>query len=219
MADGFGWIVIGNSSTVNILEVIEMKVFLDMDGVVADFTAGLCAAFKIPFQNQPYSMPYGLWDYVHHVEQHYGVPWNSVKAACSEVGFWIELPALPKADRLYNYLNARHDVRFLTTPTGDPISVFDGKRAWLEARGWAVPHDKRMILLEKGETKEQYAASDIMLLDDQDKNVQDFRHGGGQAILVPRPWNNRHRECRGADQFEAFGNANRLVLEELEEMS
>lgn len=196
-----------------------MKIYLDMDGVVADFTAGLCAALNIPFTNYPYSMPHGLWDYVEYVEQRHGVAWDQVKQIVGTSDFWAELPALPKADRLYNYLNARHDVRFLTTPTGDPMLVFDGKRRWLEDRGWAVPHDKRMILLEPGETKKQYArGSDIVLLDDQDKNVQDFRHGGGLAILVPRPWNNRHRECRGGDQFQAFATANALVLEELEEM-
>jgi 5'(3')-deoxyribonucleotidase len=196
-----------------------MKIYLDMDGVVADFTAGLCAAFNIPFTNHPYSMPHGLWDYVEYVKKHYGVPWDQVKQACSDPSFWTELPALPKADRLYNYLSTRHDVQFLTTPTGDPTSVFGGKRRWLEKRGWVMPHDKRMILLEKGETKEQYARPDTVLLDDQDKNVQEFRHGGGLAILVPRPWNNRHRECRGNDQFQAFGEANALALEELKEMS
>ncbi len=196
-----------------------MKVFLDMDGVVADFTAGMCAALNIPFTNHPYSMPYGLWDYVAYVEKHYGVTWDRVKQVCSDPSFWAELPELPKAEMLYLDLVSRYDnVSFLTTPTGDPDAVFDGKREWLEDHGWATPHDKRMILLELGETKEQYARPDIVLLDDRDKNVQDFRHGGGLAILVPRPWNNRHRECRGDDEFQAFATANMLVFEELEEM-
>lgn len=195
-----------------------MKVFLDMDGVVADFTSGMCVAFNIPFTNHPYSMPYGLWDYVEYVEKYHGIPWDQVKQVCSDPSFWAELPELPGAVTLFANLQ-KYDMRFLTTPTGDPRAVFSGKREWLEDRDWVAPHDKQMILLESGETKEQYAAPDIVLLDDQDKNVQDFRHGGGLAILVPRPWNNRHRECRGCDQFEAFGAANALVLEELKEMS
>lgn len=197
-----------------------MKVFLDMDGVVADFTAGLCAAFNIPFTNYPYSMPHGLWDYVEYVEQYYGVTWDQVKQVCSDRSFWVELPGLPKSDNLYKALTLiyEHDVRFLTTSTGDFDAVFDGKREWLEGRGWATSHDKRMILLEPGETKEQYARPDTVLLDDQDKNIQDFRHGGGRAILVPRPWNNRHRECQGDNQSQAFTAANVLVLEELEEL-
>lgn len=195
-----------------------MKIFLDMDGVVADFTAGMCAAVGLPFSNQPYLFPRGLWDYVDWLDRVHHVNWLDVELACSSEDFWADLPALPKADQLYNYLNTRHGVRFLTTPTGDTMVCFGGKRRWLEARGWAVPHDKRMVLLEHGETKEEYARPDIVLLDDQDKNVQDFRHGGGQAILVPRPWNNRYRECRGLNASEAFGNANRLVVEELQEM-
>lgn len=196
-----------------------MKIWLDIDGVVADFTAGICAAVGLPFTNQPYPFPHGLWDYVEWLDEIRGVNWYDVKLACSSEDFWADLPALPKANRLYNYLNTHHDVRFLTTPTGDTVACFDGKRRWLEARGWAIPYDKRMILLEPGETKEQYVRFDRVLLDDQDKNVQEYRHGGGLAILVPRPWNNRHRECRGDNQFDAFANANRLVVEELEEMS
>jgi len=195
-----------------------MKVFLDMDGVIADFTAGLCATFNIPFTNHPYSMPHGLWDYVDHVEKKYGVSWAKVSRVCSDPRFWAELPELPGAGSLYRDLIRHHEVQFLTTPTGDPDAVFDGKRKWLEDRDWAIPHDKRMILLEKGETKEQYARPDVVLLDDQDKNIQEFRHGGGLAILVPRPWNNRRRECCGDTALMAFLNANDLVLDELEEM-
>lgn len=195
-----------------------IKIWLDMDGVVADFTTGMCAAVNIPFTNYPYSMPHGLWDYVTYIEEHYGITWDQVESVCSDPSFWAELPQIPGADWLYNYLNMRYDVQFLTTSTGDLINVFAGKRQWLEARDWAIPHDKRMVLLDKGETKEQYARPDVLLLDDQDQNVQDFRHGGGLAILVPRPWNNRHRECRGNNQFQVFDNANTLVFEELREM-
>ena len=196
-----------------------MKMYLDMDGVVADFTAGLCAAFNIPFTNYPHTFSQGLWDWRAELEKHPGISWDQAKQVCSDPSFWAELPELPGASDLFHNLTDAYEVRFLTTPTGDINAVFDGKREWLEDREWVAPHDKRMILLELGETKEQYARPDIVLLDDQDKNVQDFRHGGGLAILVPRPWNNRHRECRGSDQFQAFAAANDLVLDELEEMS
>lgn len=195
-----------------------MNIYLDMDGVVADFTAGLCRAFGIPFTNYPYSMPHGLWDYVEYVEQRHGVTWDQVKQVVGTSDFWAKLPELPGALTLFAKLQ-KYDLHFLTTPTGDPMAVFDGKREWLEDRDWAAPHDGSMILLEKGETKEQYARPDSVLLDDQDMNVQEFRHGGGRAILVPRPWNNRHRECMDMFADTAFKRANDLVLEELEEMS
>lgn len=185
------------------------KLWLDMDGVIADFTAGVCRYFKIPFSNENYPFPLGLWDYVKYFEDEHDLSWADVKIACSCSSFWENLPLLPNAIKFYGTLAHHFDIQFLTTPTGDFGSVFDGKRKWLKQHGFAVLHDKRMTLLESGESKEDYAAKYLFLIDDQDVNVQKFRHGGGYAVLVPRPWNNRHRE------FISFEHANDLVLAEL----
>lgn len=188
------------------------KLWLDMDGVIADFTAGVCRAFDIPFSNEPYLFPQGLWDYVEWLKTERNLPWSRVKIMCSDVRFWQNLSLLPSAFEFYETLAHHFDVRFLTTPTGDYHAVFDGKRKWLEWHGFAALHDRRMVLLDSDETKEDYASPGYFLIDDQDKNVQIFRHGGGYAVLAPRPWNNRHRE------FRSFEQANDLVLAELLEV-
>jgi len=188
------------------------KLWLDMDGVIADFTAGVCKAFDIQFSNEDYPFPLGLWDYIKYLQDKRNLLWSKVRFVGSTASFWQNLSVLPNAKKFYRTLICHFDVRFLTTPTGDFDAVFDGKRKWLERHGFAVPHDKRMLLLEPGETKEDYAAPGIILIDDQDSNVQKFRHGGGYAVLAPRPWNNRHRE------FKSFEEANDMILAELLEI-
>ena len=38
------------------------------------------------------------------------------------------------------------------------------------------------------------AHSGSLLIDDYDKNINDFRQAGGNAILVPRQWNSMYKE-------------------------
>jgi len=42
----------------------RLKIVFDMDGILADFTSGLCQAFKIPYDVDIYRLVPGLWDYV-----------------------------------------------------------------------------------------------------------------------------------------------------------
>ncbi len=174
-----------------------------------NFTAGLCNAFDISFSNEPYSFPLGLWDYVKWLEKTHGVGWDDVKIMTSCSAFWKGLPLLPNAKEFFDTLKLHFDIQFLTSPTGNFDTVFNGKRMWLEKHGFAVSGDESLVLMPLGVSKESYATSLLFLIDDKDKNVQEFRHGGGYAVLSPRPWNNRHRE------FESFEQANNLVLTEL----
>ena len=43
-----------------------------------------------------------------------------------------------------------------------------------------------------GPSKHLCANPETLLIDDSDKNVDSFRKCGGQAVLVPRPWNSLH---------------------------
>jgi len=193
---------------------MEKIVILDMDGVISDFTAGMCRAMGIDYDPDNYPFPKGLWDYVGHLERVKGISWKDVEAICSNPRFWIDLPLMPDAKNLYRLLTegCGFEVYFLTTPTGDPIANFDGKRAWLEWHGFAMPHDKRMILMEPGESKGKYAVYSSVLMDDQDKNIQDFIKSGGHGVLVPRPWNNRHFD------FVSYARANRAAVGNLLEI-
>jgi len=76
----------------------------------------------------------------------------------------------------------------LTCPTDDPECPA-GKLKWIQLNCPPQLHRQYMI----GEPKFLCARPDSLLVDDSDKNVNLFREKGGQAILLPRPWNSGHK--------------------------
>ncbi len=57
-----------------------------------------------------------------------------------------------------------------------------------------------------GGKKHLLAHKDALLIDDRDENVAEFRHAGGKAILIPRPWNNQrcHTDANGNFNVDDF---------------
>lgn len=192
-----------------------MEIYLDMDGVISDFTAGVCKLLNIKFDPIRYSETFltGLWDYTEWIKDKFGVEWAYIAEKCSTEHFWSHLPLIPDAYRLHNLLALKYKITFLTTPTGDYLKCLYGKKEWLQINNFTSFNSERtnhIILMQNGKSKAVYAQPDTVLIDDNDKNVQEFIKGGGKAILVPRPWNNRHFE------FRTYKQANDLVLENLE---
>lgn len=78
----------------------------------------------------------------------------------------------------------RDNVFILTAPTLDPLCVA-GKVQWIQNQ---LPRElQRNFLI--GPHKHICAKPGHLLVDDFDRNVKAFRAEGGQALLVPRPWN------------------------------
>lgn len=184
-----------------------MHVFLDMDGVIADFTSGVCSAMGLSFDNSKYPFPAGLWDYGAYLKRVHGVRWEDVTTLCNNPEFWEKLPMLPDAKRLYEDIAARASITFLTTATGDRSACYQGKLWWLLKHGFMAEGDSsRLTCLGPGEGKGPLANPESVLIDDKDSNVQDFIKAGGKAIVVPRPWNNSHFD------FIDFSQANTRCL-------
>ena len=83
-------------------------------------------------------------------------------------------------------LNCDRDIEqsglgFLTQPVRDPASLA-GKKEWKHEHYPGIP-----FLI--GDQKRLVSAPGFVLVDDHFKNVEDWRDGGGDAILVPGPWN------------------------------
>jgi len=79
----------------------------------------------------------------------------------------------------------RENVMICTKSIGHPLH-FAGKIQWMRDN---LPH---WIIEQYSITpvKHAYARPDVLLIDDAPENVDKFRATrGGQAILVPRPWN------------------------------
>lgn len=81
-------------------------------------------------------------------------------------------------------LVGQENVCLLTSPTIDP-DCLAGKLEWIHTFAPRWLHRSFLV----GPRKQFCAHSEALLIDDADKNVNAFREWGGNAILVPRPWN------------------------------
>lgn len=100
---------------------------------------------------------------------------------------WSDAPLSDEFPQLIEHcerLVGRENICLLTSPTLDP-ECLAGKLEWIHKH--MPPWLHRQFLV--GPVKHFCARPDALLVDDADKNVRKFKEHGGQAFLVPRPWN------------------------------
>lgn len=162
-----------------------MKCLLDLDGVLANFTKGASIAHNRPY---PYHLPEnrGKFD----LEELWGMTrtqfWKPL-----DKEFWESLEPMHDAFQIVELLlrrfNGKKNVCILSSPSEND-GCLDGKRNWIKNY---FPDLSRQFLL--GPQKEFCAHSGAVLLDDFDRNVTTFIRHGGNAYLIPRPWNSGHQ--------------------------
>jgi len=113
--------------------------------------------------------------------------------------------SFPKSDEFQWLLDScealvgRENICILTTPILDP-GCAAGKMEWIYNHCPKWLHRQYLI----GPPKHFCAQPDALLIDDSDRNVKLFQAHGGQAILVPRPWNSLHGVCVKRQLGDAF---------------
>ncbi len=167
-----------------------MRCFIDMDGVLADYYGGICRAFRAPMDPPawPYRCRLGDWDFFVGHPLHLN---NEQVAPVMNRDFYANLDLLPDARELMKCCEERFgsEVFFLSSPWDTP-GCDQGKREWVKKH---FPDYSKKTLI--GSCKEACAHPKAVLFDDSPKNCESFIRAGGQAILIPRPWNMRHNVC------------------------
>jgi 5'(3')-deoxyribonucleotidase len=166
---------------------MSIKVFLDMDGVIADFVS---AAVRVHGKPDPYLLPssLGIFD----MEKLWGITIEEFWAPINDAGasFWSTLEpmkdAFDIAQTAIDFAGGPENVCVLTSPSNDPGCI-PGKRAWMEMH---FPELKKNMLF--GSAKHFLAGPNRILVDDRDKNLEDFAAHGGRSVCVPRLWNRLH---------------------------
>lgn len=159
--------------------------FLDMDGVIADFVGAICKAHGRP---SPYTEASAMG--VFEIERLWGMTAREFWQPCNDdAGFWYGLELMPDAEAIVTHVSRSfgpENVAILTSPSLDRDCV-PGKRAWIKKY---FPQFAGSMIFTGA--KRFLAHEDAMLIDDRDKNVEDFIAAGGEAVLIPRPWNVLH---------------------------
>lgn len=170
------------------------RILLDLDDVLNRFTLTALKHVGCPIDTDRYDL--------YPTEVGYEI----IQAANTLVGwekfglsdFWNSIPRRlwatvePSQEmhlliRMCEELVGRDNIAILTSPTIDP-ECLAGKGEWVRDHLPKWLH--RQVLI--GPCKHFCAHPEALLIDDADKNVDKFRAWGGNAILVPRPWNTRH---------------------------
>ena len=156
-----------------------MILHLDMDGVVADFVAGLSELHQRqnPYLN-PHETRWGFYECWGMTEQEAYAPVNEE--------FWIGLKKTPWCDwflQSATYLFEAENIFFLSKPIARS-NAYEGKGEWLK-RNTQFNIDRLLI----GKPKYAAAHMNSALFDDNDRNVTEYIEAGGRGIVCPGPFN------------------------------
>lgn len=165
-------------------------IFLDIDGVLADFAGGVCNLYGIDRDLAYESWPEGTYDVCDALGIDTEEMWMRIDAR--GVRFWEQLQPYPWAHEVFATCHEHGRVVLLTSPSYHWTSAA-GKVAWIQRH--LGPNFRDYLI---GPPKHACAHDRAVLVDDSESNVRAFTQHGGQGITFPAPWNNRN-EKPGAD--------------------
>lgn len=160
---------------------------LDLDDVLVDFIGSAHRFHNMPFDLDNYPYTRGMWEILDD-EEVLGMPrsewWDAL-----DHNFWECLPWTEDGKEILSLVEEAFGKENVTLLTASPIhpDAHSGKYAWILRE----MNDYRKNYLI-GAVKYRCAMPDAVLIDDREKNVEEFIAAGGQAILVPRMWNSLH---------------------------
>lgn len=143
-----------------------MKIYLDMDGVLADWDK----KYKDLFGVDPINVKQGSQEAKKNFEEFI------LKKSFETLEY------LPNARRLLEFVDGLGvDVEILSSSGGAKrfAEVEAQKKAWLASKGLLYP----VNIVPGGSKKAAFATPDSILIDDTIRVVDKFRKAGGQAIL------------------------------------
>ena len=151
---------------------------LDLDGVLVEFVRGALA-----FHNKQLPPKEVRW----HFPEQIGFKGILANEFWDPLGqeFWANLDWTEEGEHLLSELESLfgNNIAIVSSPCNTP-GCDDGKRDWVRKH---LPEYRRRTFL--GGDKHVFADSSKVLIDDYDPHISNFLNAGGQAFLVPRPWN------------------------------
>ena len=152
-------------------------IYLDMDGVIADFITPSLLAADIPLKHDDVKQ----WNYYE--------PYMTAEEFWSRIAaddtFWLDIEPYPWAHELFDACKRVAPVIFCSSPCADPRCAAQ-KIQWLRINGFMGPDENNYILTPH---KEHFAKPFRVLIDDSDKNIDNFNWHGGYGVTFPQNYN------------------------------
>lgn len=171
-----------------------VKVFIDSDGVLADFCKGASNLLKV---RNPYENPnnWGTSEIIDAIkldkqkieDLESGPFWESL-----DHDFWANLePTQEFKDGVIQLLEdwfGFNNVFVLSTPIRGH-RCYSGKIAWCEKHLPRYAFERKYLLSKYKEMMANSYNQTNLLIDDSPKNIANFKYAHGNTFLVKRPWN------------------------------
>lgn len=142
------------------------KIAIDLDGVVVDFLRGAISAGI-------FNPETGIMD--------------ETKLMEADERFWADLPAIVEGLWLYSRLYAfsrRKDLTIYVLSHAINEASKAGKREWIQKNLKTNPME--IVFVAKRKDKNDFADSQTLLIDDFQKNCDEFEAAGGHAVCFHR---------------------------------
>ena len=189
----------------------DKTIVLDVDGVLANFSKAAFFACRPKASPKAYrkyleTYPGGVWDFAETVGLSTQEFWRCIDKTCAResFNFWVGVPAYPQAKSFFNSLRALAPV-ILCTAASEGLGFWSGRAEWLRdvlgVAGARVP-----LIIMRNASKGLIAADNAVLVDDNDKNVNEFIAAGGKAELFPRRWNSSHLVAQMLGEKSVYGH-------------
>ena len=140
-----------------------MKLYIDMDGVLTDFNKGYDLKCDITYaegsRKESRGDVKGFWDPIDRVGQ----------------SFWSDMPWMSDGKQLWNAVKNHNPI--ILSAVSKALGCRSGKKIWIHRELGGVKH-----LLVKRSEKVKYADSDSILVDDLQKNIDEWKAAGGIGI-------------------------------------
>jgi len=148
----------------------QYKIYVDMDGVLADFVEGVNKLLDVEYSDENYKSD----------PEYRTKMWKAVAKYSKEGGqLWAELNPMKDAKQLWSYVE-KYNPEILTASGNPSFGAEAQKRQWVP---WMIGSDITVNVTRKSEEKAQYATPDSILIDDQPKSIKPWVAAGGIGIL------------------------------------
>ena len=150
-------------------EETEYKIYVDMDGVVADF-------------DQRFRDLAGIGP--REFEEKYGKNafWDFIDEGDNKLVFWVGIPPMSDAKQLIDYVS-KYDYEMLTAPSLKKQSLM-GKGLWMKNQtNKGLFPSKPKVNYRSAKSKKDFAAPNHILIDDREDTINSWNAAGGIGIL------------------------------------
>jgi cytidyltransferase-like protein len=138
----------------------KYKIYVDMDGVLVDFDGGYEKLTGMTTRAADEKGPEFFWKPISKA----GAKW------------WITLNWMPDGKQLWDYVK-KYNPELLSAPSREEASKM-GKRVWVKRE---LPGVK--LILRSADKKQEFASPNSILIDDREKNIEQWKSAGGVGIL------------------------------------